>query len=83
MASCYRSALALARQHALQSIAFPAISCGVYGYPLDQAVRIAVRECAEFTAANPLPEKIIFACFDATALKAYEDELGRTASAAS
>jgi len=83
LASCYRESLTLAAGQHLKSVAFPAISCGVYGYPLDQAVRIAVRECAEFTAANPLPEKIIFACFDATALKAYEDELGRTASAAS
>ena len=83
LASCYRESLKLAAGRHLKSVAFPAISCGVYGYPLDQAVRVAVRECAEYTALNPLPEKIIFACFDATALKAYEDELGRTASAAS
>jgi O-acetyl-ADP-ribose deacetylase (regulator of RNase III) len=44
LASCYRSALALARQHQARSIAFPAISCGVYGYPLDEAAAIAVRE---------------------------------------
>ena len=44
LASCYRTALALARQHQARSIAFPAISCGVYGYPLDQAAVIAVRE---------------------------------------
>jgi O-acetyl-ADP-ribose deacetylase (regulator of RNase III) len=44
LASCYRTALALARQHQVRSIAFPAISCGVYGYPLDLAAAIAVRE---------------------------------------
>jgi len=44
LAACYRSALALARAHALRSVAFPAISCGVYGYPLDAAAAIAVRE---------------------------------------
>ena len=44
LASCYRTALALARQHQVRSVAFPAISCGVYGYPLEEAAAIAVRE---------------------------------------
>ncbi len=44
LASCYRTALELARQHTARSIAFPAISCGAYGYPLDEAAAIAVRE---------------------------------------
>jgi O-acetyl-ADP-ribose deacetylase (regulator of RNase III) len=75
LASCYRESLKLALAHDVKSIAFPAISCGVYGYPLDRATKIAVRECAAFVAANPLPEKITFACFDAAALAAYEREL--------
>jgi O-acetyl-ADP-ribose deacetylase (regulator of RNase III) len=75
LASCYRESLKLAQAHGARSIAFPAISCGVYGYPLDQAVRIAVRECAAFVAANPLPERITFACFDPAALATYEAEL--------
>ena len=75
LASCYRESLKLATAHDVRSIAFPAISCGVYGYPLDQAVRIAVRECAAHLAMNPAPGKIIFACFDAAALAAYEREL--------
>src|SRR5271157_669365 len=44
LASCYRNCFALAREHGLRRIAFPAISCGVYGYPIDEAVEIAVRE---------------------------------------
>jgi O-acetyl-ADP-ribose deacetylase (regulator of RNase III) len=48
LASCYRNSLALARQQAVRSIAFPAISCGVYGYPVEQAARIAVREVKAF-----------------------------------
>lgn len=77
LASCYRESLKLAAANGVRTLAFPAISCGVYGYPLEQAVRIAVRECAAFTAANPLPEKIVFACFDGTALAAYDAELAR------
>ncbi|OGA26269.1 MAG: O-acetyl-ADP-ribose deacetylase [Betaproteobacteria bacterium RIFCSPLOWO2_02_FULL_67_26] len=77
LASCYRESLGLAAAHQLTSIAFPAISCGAYGYPLADAIRIAVRECANFAAANPLPAKIVFACFDAATLAAYEAELAR------
>jgi len=77
LASCYRESLKLAGAHGLKTIAFPAISCGVYGYPLDLAVRIAVRECAGFIAADPVPEKILFACFDGATLAAYEAELAR------
>ena len=77
LASCYRESLKLAAAHKLESIAFPAISCGAYGYPLADAVRIAVRECANFSAGDALPEQIIFACFDAATLGAYETELAR------
>ena len=64
LASCYRSVLAIARDHQMQTIAFPAISCGVYGYPLDQACRIAVREVSAFLEDNNSPKKVIFACFN-------------------
>lgn len=77
LASCYRESLKLAAARHLKSVAFPAISCGAYGYPLGEAVKIAVRECAKFAAANALPEKIIFACFDTATLAAYEAELAR------
>jgi O-acetyl-ADP-ribose deacetylase len=75
LASCYRESLKLAAAHQLKSIAFPAISCGVYSYPLTNAVAIAVRECAAFVGSHTLPERIVFACFDAAALHAYEERL--------
>ncbi len=74
LASCYRASLALALAQGARSIAFPAISCGVYGYPAEQATQIAVRECA---AAGQGMEKIVFACFDAQMLALYRAELGR------
>jgi O-acetyl-ADP-ribose deacetylase (regulator of RNase III) len=77
LVSCYRESLKLAAARKLKSIAFPAISCGAYGYPLAAAVEIAVRECAAFAADHSLPEKMIFACFDAATLAAYEAELSR------
>lgn len=75
LASCYRTSLALAVQHGVKTIAFPAISCGAYRYPVADAVRIAVRECAEAIAREPSLEKIIFACFDEDMLKRYRAEL--------
>ena len=77
LASCYRESLALALARGAASIAFPAISCGVYGYPLKEATRIAVRECAQFAVAEPKIEKIVFACFSAGMLALYRAELAR------
>ena len=75
LALCYRNSLDLARRHGVTSIAFPAISCGVYGYPLAAAVAIAVREVAAFTRANATPARIVFACCGRNTLAAYEREL--------
>src|SRR6185436_2351255 len=77
LASCYRTSLALAHEHGLKTIAFPAISCGVYGYPLDKAVTIAVRTTSDFLGAHPAIEKVTFACFDAPMLGLYSAELAR------
>ena len=77
LASCYRKSLALARAHDLATIAFPAISCGVYGYPLAAAAAIAVRECADFAESDPRIERIVFALFGDDALAAYMAELAR------
>ena len=77
LAACYRNSLELAREHGLKTMAFPAISCGVYGYPLEKAVTIAARTTNDFLSAHPVMEKIIFACFDEDAFAAYNAELAR------
>jgi O-acetyl-ADP-ribose deacetylase (regulator of RNase III) len=71
LASCYRNSLALARRHDIRSIAFPAISCGVYGYPIDAAVAIAIRETRAFAAAI----EISFCAFADDVFTAYEAAL--------
>lgn len=77
LASCYRESLRLARENGARSIAFPAISCGIYGYPLDQASRIAVEETRAALAEAKGIDRVIFACFNAEALKVYQELLGR------
>ena len=71
LASCYRSSLALAAEHGLSTLAFPAISCGVYGYPLDEAAGIAVREVAAFLAGHPEMRRVLLVCFGADVLRAF------------
>jgi O-acetyl-ADP-ribose deacetylase (regulator of RNase III) len=73
LASCYRSSLKLAVQHRLATIAFPAISCGVYGYPIEEACRVAVNTAGEFLENNPSLQQIIFILFSAADLKVYQD----------
>ena len=63
LASCYRSSLILARAHGLRSIAFPAISCGIYGYPLDLAAMIAVREVRGFLDSAATPTEVMLVAF--------------------
>jgi O-acetyl-ADP-ribose deacetylase (regulator of RNase III) len=75
LAGCYRNSLALAEQHGLKSLAFPAISTGVYGYPKDQATEIAVREIK--THAGNV-ERVIFCCFGAGMATLYREITGRT-----
>jgi O-acetyl-ADP-ribose deacetylase (regulator of RNase III) len=76
LASCYRSSLELAAGNAIASIAFPAISCGVYGYPIDPAVAIAVREVRRWLARGGAPAHIVFCCFGADLAGAYRSALG-------
>jgi O-acetyl-ADP-ribose deacetylase (regulator of RNase III) len=76
LAGCYRSCFAMACEKGLKTLAFPAISCGIYGYPIPDATAIAVRETRVALAANPAIEKVIFACFGDEVFDAYIRELG-------
>jgi O-acetyl-ADP-ribose deacetylase (regulator of RNase III) len=75
LASCYRNSLALAVEHGLRTIAFPAISCGVYGYPHDEAARIAVNETQRFVREHPSIESVLFVAFGDDVAHALERAL--------
>ena len=75
LAACYRNSLQLAAEHGVRRIAFPAISCGVYRYPLPEAARIAVREIRRFLAGNTPIETVYLVCFDDEVRQAYEQAL--------
>ena len=75
LASCYRESLKLAEAHDCASVAFPAISCGVYGYPIPTAVAIAVREVRAFAPARIT--QVTFACFGKETLLEYQRQLRR------
>ena len=80
LADCYRNALRLAEREGLQSLAFPALSTGAFGYPLAEAARIAVTTVAEESAALSRVQRIRFVLFDAAALAAHRavlDDLAR------
>lgn len=64
LASCYTESLLLASQKSVRSLAFPAVSCGVYGYPLPEATRIAFTTVKIFLSSNRFPEKVIFSAFN-------------------
>lgn len=66
LASCYRTSLALAARHGLRSIAFPCLSCGIYGYPHEPACAIAVRECGNAVEQASSIERIALVAFDGT-----------------
>ena len=69
LAACYRNAMSLAAVHGVESIAFPAISCGVFGYPIELAVPIAVRTVRASTGGRPA--RVVFACHDAGIANRY------------
>lgn len=75
LASCYRSSFEIARERGLRSLAFPAISCGIYGYPIDLATEIAVRETLVELNADGAVESVIFACFGDQVYGAYQRAL--------
>jgi len=75
LAACYRNCLMLAVAHGIGTLAFPAISCGVYGYPLDRAASIAVREVRAFLAADDRIDTVYLVCFGEEVLEAYRRAL--------
>jgi len=75
LASCYRSCLTLAEAHAVHSIAFPAISCGVYGFPIPRASEIAFREVSAVLDTSTVIRKVIFACFNDDVFHALDRQL--------
>lgn len=75
LASCYRNSLALAVENDVGTIAFPSISTGVYGFPVERAAKIAIREIRAFLETNQTLQKIFIMAFDARTYKAYSDAL--------
>lgn len=75
LANCYRESLRLAAEIGAGSIAFPAISCGVYGYPLDAAIGIALATVRAHVAAHLPPQRIVFCCFGSETAEAYRRAL--------
>lgn len=75
LASCYRESLMLAVAKQIETLAFPAISCGVYGYPVKAASEVAVATVADFLPAHPSIRKVYFACFEDEVFEAYQETL--------
>jgi O-acetyl-ADP-ribose deacetylase (regulator of RNase III) len=75
LAACYRNSLRLAAEQGLDSIAFPAISCGIYGYPVTQAAQIAVREIKQFLATDQPITTVYLTCFSDEIEAAYRDAM--------
>ena len=75
LASCYRNCVALALRDGFSSIAFPAISCGVYGYPADKAVKVAVKALQVFDEKQSSQLRVVFCCFDGDMAERYRREL--------
>jgi O-acetyl-ADP-ribose deacetylase (regulator of RNase III) len=75
LANCYRNSLQLAVENGIKTIAFPAISCGAYGYPVSEAARIAVKATRDFLATEDRIDKIIFVLWDGDGYDAYRQLL--------
>lgn len=75
LASCYRSSLKIAVDNKVKTIAFPAISTGVYGFPLERATKITIAEVKKFLKRNESIEKVIFVCFDQRIEEIYQKYL--------
>lgn len=82
LSSCYLNSMQLAVENGVKSIAFPAISCGVYGYPIQAASKIAVDTVLRFLSNNPSVDKVVFALFSSDDLKVYQDYIQALGGAA-
>ncbi len=71
LASCYRRCLEIARERHVQTMAFPAISCGIYGYPVDKAASVAIDALIEFDYRGSMIERIFFACIETNVSQAF------------
>ena len=78
LAGCYRCAVALAEEHGLASLAFPAISTGIFGFPVDRAAAIAVRTVREAVAIGAVVRRVLFVCFDESTAQHYRHLLGES-----
>lgn len=81
LAGCYRNSLRLAAENQFESVAFPGISTGIYGYPKPEAAALAVREIRQWLAAHEWPREVILVAFDAESKQLYEQELGSNSNA--
>lgn len=75
LAACYRVCLSIAAERNFQSLAFPAISCGIYGYPILEACSIAIREISQFLATNASPATVVLVAFDSQVHQAFSQIL--------
>ena len=75
LTNCYRNSLQLALKNKIKTLAFPAISCGAYGYPIEEAARIALQTTREFLAVSDNPQKVIFVVWGEDVYEAYREAL--------
>jgi O-acetyl-ADP-ribose deacetylase (regulator of RNase III) len=73
LASCYRRCFEIAREHGIKTIAFPSISTGAYGFPVERASKIALREIRSALVSNPELQQVIVVCFDAHTYQVYQE----------
>lgn len=77
LASCYRNAFKSAKEKGVKTVAFPSISTGAYGFPLERATEIALKETRKFLATDKTLTKVVFVCFGEKVLNAYKDTANR------
>ena len=83
LASCYRSSLELAEKHECKSVAFPAISCGVYGYPLAEAARVSLATVRDYLSTHSTPDLVRWVMFDPAAYEAWVEAFASLSKAPS